>query len=190
MRLRCFRPVVYVVLALSYAAGAHAWTLVPTTVADLTRSAARVFRGHCVATQVGTAEVAGARIPVTTYTFRVREHLKGEGPRTITFRQVGTPEGGPRDLGRLAGLPVYAPGTEYVLFVLPQSSAGLTSPAGAGQGVFVVSGEQVRGVHTDLGIRDVLAPTDRTAGVQAASPGVETMSYEALRRAVLDQVGR
>src|SRR5213592_387270 len=99
------RLAVYVGLALSWAVRAHAWTLMPTTVADLTRSAAHVFRGQCVAAQVGTAEIAGARIPVTTYTFRVREHLKGVGPDTLTFRQIGTPKRGPRDLGRLAGLP-------------------------------------------------------------------------------------
>ena len=184
------RLAVYVGLALSWAVRAHAWTLMPTTVADLTRSAAHVFRGQCVTAQVGTAEVAGARIPVTTYTFRVHEHLKGVGPDTLTFRQIGTPKRGPRDLGRLAGLPVYAPGTEYVLFLLPESRASLTSPAGVSQGAFIVSGEQVRGMYKELGVQGAPAPTNRTASAQASPPGVEPMSYEALRRAVLDQVGR
>src|SRR5437773_11653021 len=90
------RLAVYVGLALSCAVRAHAWTLMPTTVADLTRSAAHVFRGQCVTAQVGTAEVAGARIPVTTYTFRVHEHLKGVRPDTLTFRQIGPPQRRPR----------------------------------------------------------------------------------------------
>jgi hypothetical protein len=157
-------------------------------VADLTKSAAHVFRGRCVAAQVGTAEVAGGRLPVTTYTFRVREHLKGGGTPTLTIRQVGTPQGGPRDLGRLAGLPVYTLGTEYVLFLLPESRAGLT--AGVSQGAFIVRGEQVRGVHRNLGAQGGRAPTHQTMGTQAAPSGVETLSYEALRRAVLDQVSR
>src|SRR5262245_41555356 len=110
----------------------------PATVAQLTASAARVFRGECVAAGAGTVDVAGARLPPTTYTFRVREHLKGRPHATITFRQLGAPGGGPRDLGRLADLPTYAPGSEYVLFLLPASRVGLTSPAGAAEGALLV----------------------------------------------------
>src|SRR5262245_52792734 len=86
-------------------------------VATMTASAARVFRGHCERATTEVVDVAGARLPVTTYTFRIAEHLKGKAVPAVTFRQVGRPDGGPRDLGRLAGLPVYAPGTEYVLFL-------------------------------------------------------------------------
>jgi len=163
----------------------------PATLAAMTRSAANVFRGHCMSAEVGTANVAGARIPVTTYTFHIGEHLKGHGADTVTFRQVGALDGGPRDLGRLVGLPLYAPGTEYVLFLLPQSGAGLTSPAGAAEGAFVVRGDRVRGVRGDPG-----APAPRPGAARAAPQGaqppggVETMSYEALRRAVLDEAGR
>lgn len=159
---------------------------VPPTVAAMTRSAAHVFRGQCVSAVAGTADVAGARITVTTYTFRASEHLKGRGKDTIVFRQVGTADGGPRDLGRLVGLPVYAPGTEYVLFLLPESAARVTSPAGAGDGAFVVGGDTVRGVHADAG-----APAGRAlAGNGDGSPALETVSYETLRRAVLAEVGR
>jgi hypothetical protein len=186
--LCCFRLTVYVLLTCSWVVGAHAWTVLPTTLGDLTASAARIFWGQCLAARAETLQVADARIPVTTYTFRVSEYLKGVGPNTITFRQVGTQEGGPRDLGRLAGLPVYVPGTEYVLFLLPESSAGLTSPAGAGQGAFVVSGGQVRGVHRGLGVPGPSAPID--PGSQAVPPGTETMSYEEFRRAVLGYVSR
>jgi hypothetical protein len=179
---------VYVVLTFSCVVGAHAWAILPTTLGDLTASAGRIFWGQCVAAKAETLQVAGAHIPVIIYTFRVSEYLKGAGPNTITFRQVGTREGGPRDLGRLAGLPVYVPGTEYVLFLLPESSAGLTSPAGAGQGAFVVSDGQVRGVHRGVGVPGPSAPID--PGSQAAPPKAETMSYEELRRAVLDHLSR
>lgn len=185
-----FRLVVYAILALSYATGAHAGTRRSATLADLTASAARVFRGRCVAAEVGMAEVAGAHIPATTYTFRVSDHLKGAPSHTITFRQVGTPEGGLHDLGRLAGLPVYVPGTEYVLFLLPDHRAGLTSPAGSAQGAFVVSGEQVRGIQPGTRLLGERPAADRLAQDQAAPPDAETMPYEALRRAVLDLVGR
>ena len=141
-------------------------------VSTMTASAARVFRGHCEHVTTEMVDVAGARLPVTTYTFRVAEHLKGKRSTGVTFRQVGRPDGGPRDLGRLAGLPAYAPGTEYVLFLLPPSRAGLTSPAGAAEGAFVVRG---RRVHRMAG---------RRPGTRRDDDDEEPASYEALRQAV------
>jgi hypothetical protein len=159
-------------------------TVPSTGIGALTRSAARVFRGRCIASAVETVEVAGARVAVTAYTFRVREHLKGDGAGTITFRQIGTPEGGRRDLGRLVGMPVYAPGTEYVLFLLPPGAAGVTSPAGAAEGVFVVQGDEVAGVRGAAAPAVVRRSSGRTAA--GTAPG----SYAGLRRAVLDELGR
>jgi len=176
-------------LAVCGAPEAAARMAAPPTLAEMTKSAARVFRGHCTAVKTGVATIAGARLPVTTYRFRVREHLKGRRRATVTFRQVGRPDGGPRDLGRLAGLPVYAAGSEYVLFLLPVSTAGMTSPAGAGDGAFVVSGDMVRAVHAG----------PRTSGpgglapqaLRAAGPSTtDAMSYADLRRAVLAEVRR
>lgn len=156
----------------------------PPTLAAMTKSAARVFRGQCASVKVGTVLVAGVRVPVSTYRFRAREHLKGRRRTTVTFRQVGTPDGGPRDLGRLAGIPVYAPGSEYVLFLLPKSRVGMTSPAGAGDGAFIVSGDEVRAVRA---APTMAAPAPLTRrGLRAAAP----MSYAELRRAVLAEVHR
>lgn len=168
------------VLALTCAGSARARMGAPTSVARMTASAARVFRGRCTAVAVGTIEVAGARVPVTTYTFRVDEHLKGRRRSTITFRQLGAPDGGPRDLGRLAELPAYAPGSEYVLFLLPPGAAGLTSPAGAAEGAFVVRDGRVLSARGTGG-----APAD-ASGARTRPPAqdLETSSYEELRRLV------
>lgn len=178
------------VLASSYGVSAYASTIQPATLADLTTRSARVFRGDCVTAEVGTAEIGGARIPVTRYTFRVNEYLKGKGPSTIVFRQVGKPEGGPRDLGRLAGLPVYNLGSEYVLFLLPESGAGLTSPAGESQGALLVIGNQVRGVMNVSTASDALAPARPNAQPGPSTLVTVSMPYEALRNAVLDHVSR
>ncbi len=140
------------------------------SVAELTRSAARVFRGRCVAARPGTVDLRGRPLAATAYTFEVSEYLKGEGPRTLTFRQAGTPERDVTDLGRIAGLTVFAPGNEYVIFLRPESKAGLTSAAGRGRGVLLVSGETVRAVDID----------GRTP-----APGSETIAYGALRGAVM-----
>ena len=177
-----------VVLTLTVAsaqAGPMAMTVPPVTLAGLTGSAGRIFRGVCLSAEVGTVEYAGARIAATTYTFEVRESLKGGSERTVTFRQVGTPGGGARDLGRAAGLPVYMPGGEYVIFLLPESKARLTSPAGASRGALLVSGENV---VVPPGLAG-LAPTPLRGGFpDAVAPG-EGVPYHAVRAAILASLG-
>ena len=139
------------------------------SVAELTKGAARIFRGRCVAAWPATADLKGRPLAATAYTFEVSQYLKGDGPGTLTFRQVGTPGRDTSDLGRIAGLTVFAPGNEYVVFLRPESKAGLTSAAGRGRGVLLVSGETVQVVDVD----------GRTP-----VPGAERIAYEALRRAV------
>ncbi len=139
------------------------------SVAELTRNEARIFRGRCVAARPGTVDFRGRPLAATAYTFEVSEYLKGDGPRTLTFRQTGTPARDVTDLGRIAGLTVFAPGNEYVVFLRPESKAGLTSAAGRGRGVLLVSGETVRAVDSDGRI---------------PAPGAEIIAYGALRGAV------
>ena len=130
--------------------------------AELTRSAARVFRGRCVAARPGTVDFRGRPLAATAYSFEVSEYLKGNGHAVEKPRLFR--------LGRIAGLTVFAPGNEYVVFLRPDSKAGLTSAAGRGRGVLLVSGETVRAVEID----------GRTP-----TPGSEIIAYAALRGAVL-----
>jgi hypothetical protein len=175
----CRRVVALVLLAL---AGAFAAPGGPAparaasyTLKELTNGAARVFRGRCVGAEIGTADFAGKPIVATTYVFQVSEYLKGSGPGTLRVRQAGSPRRQGSDLGRIAGLPVYVPGNEYVVFLRPESRAGLTSPSGKGRGVFIVRDERLHAVLQD--------------GVTPASDS-EVVPYDALRRAVLQLVGR
>lgn len=127
-------------------------TLVPTPLSAMTKSAARIVHGVCVSSTTRPIEVAGARLTSTVYTIQVLEYLKSSGPDVIEFRQIGAPGGGALDLGRLAGLPTYSPGTEYLWLLLPESRVGLTSPAGAGEGAYRVSGGHavaLRGMTTE-----------------------------------------
>lgn len=151
------------------------------TLPQLVTSAARVVRGEVVATRVETIALAGGHIATTIYDIQVAEYLKGGGPARLRFRQVGTPEGGPADLGWLAGLPTYAPGHDYVLFLLPESRAGLTSPAGAGDGAFEVVEDRL--IALSGAVRD-------PAGTAHRMRDVASMPYTTLRRAVLTEVGR
>ena len=175
------------VVVLALVTTAHGHGAAHSTIGAMTRSAAHVFRGRCTAVAVETMEIGGTPLAVTAYTFHVREHLKGSGSSTFTFRQVGTPDGGARDLGHLVGLPVYAPGTEYVLFLLPDSRAGVTSPAGAAEGAYLVrdgSVARVRGAAP--------SPTRLARSRVALRPPVaeEPASYDELRRAVLDELAQ
>lgn len=156
------------------------------TVTELARSADRVFRGRCLEVTEGEAVVGGVRLPVTVYTFRVLDPIEGASGDTLSFRQVGRPQGGPGDLGELAGLPRYEPGGEYVLFLLPDSRAGLTSPAGAAEGAFTIDGDravQIPAAHA-LG-RPAAAgnPDDGGPTTAAARSGGLSLPYAELRRA-------
>src|SRR5213594_639366 len=142
---------------------------------ELTRSAARIFRARCVSARPVTVDFKGRPLVATAYAFQVTEYLKGEGPRTLTFQQAGTPERDVTDLGRIAGLTVFSPGNEYVVFLRPDSKAGLTSAAGRGRGVLLLSGETVQVVDLD----------GRTP-----VPGAERIAYDALRRAVLQVLAK
>ena len=139
------------------------------SVAELTKSAEKIFRGRCVSAWTETADFKGRPLAATAYTFEVSDYLKGGGPVTLTFRQAGTPDRGVSDLGRVAGLTVFVPGNEYVVFLRPVSKAGLTSAAGRGRGVLLVSGETVQVVDVDG---------------KTPAPYAERIAYEALRRAV------
>ena len=113
-------------------------------VQSFAQSAARIFRGRCVEAEPVSVRVPGGVIAATRYTFEVGEGLKGVAKaRRTSFVQVGRPSGGANDLGQLAGLPTYAPGSEYVLFLLPESRIGLTSPAGSAEGAFLVAGDRM-----------------------------------------------
>jgi hypothetical protein len=187
---KSFSRLVFVTAAFGSVLGdaAYARMATPPPLATMVRDAARIFRGHCMSARPDTIEIAGARLPVTVYRFRVGEHLKGGAAHTVTFRQLGAAGGGRRDLGRLVGLPVYAPGSEYVLFLLPASAVGMTSPAGAGDGAFAVEGEQVRGVRAHPESASPTSHAAQTIGA-AIAPG-EAMSYESLRGAIRAELAR
>lgn len=172
---------------LAGAVPARASILLPATLPSLTAAADRVFRGGCISAAVEVIELAGGRIPVTVYTFQVSEYLKGEGSELLEFRQVGSPQGERRDLGRLAGLPVYRIGSEYLLFLLPESRARLTSPAGAATGAFLVTGDTVESLGM-LSLQDeTIRPGWKRGTGKAIHPGGPIL-YKTLRSAILKEV--
>lgn len=107
---------------------------------QMARKANQIFVGVCLA--VEDSILPGTDIPVTSYTFSVTDRIKGELNDALTIRQLGVRE--PRVQGdkalifRVPGMPVYREGQEVVLFLISDSSLGLTSPVGLSQGAFTV----------------------------------------------------
>lgn len=150
---------------------------------ELATRAGRIFRARCVGAEPGTAEIAGAALAVTTYTFEVSDPLKRSSTGPLVFRQVGTPAGGAHDLGARVGLPVYRPGVEYVLFLLPESAAGLTSPAGAGDGAFRIDDERVVPMSAAVSLVTPTASGARS-GPSAPTAAASSLPYDAFRSRV------
>ena len=117
-------------LALSLAATPCLATQVrQVNVEQLTSKAGRIVAGRCL--RVDVSQDAALGRPVTNVTILVDRTLKGPSDHHLTFRMLGA---GP--IG--AGVPSFAPGEEVILFLYPESAAGLTSPVGLGQGKFKV----------------------------------------------------
>ena len=121
-----------ILFLLAYVPQIHATRVRLVNLEEMVRYADRIFWGVCIRTKVLEQEKMG--LTVMEYTFKVREGFKGvmTGER-ITFRQI-------LYLGSaripLAGIPIYKNGSDLLLFLHGDSSIGLTSPVGMGQGLF------------------------------------------------------
>jgi hypothetical protein len=110
---------------------------------ELVASAGRVVAGRCVGVRVERDPALGQW--VTRATFRVERAVKGAGRGDLTIALLGGPGPGPAPDGAVrpgasapAAPAAFREGEEVVLFLYPDSRAGLTSPVGLGQGKFLV----------------------------------------------------
>ena len=92
---------------------------------QLCAHAATIFAGICVSAESDDAVAV-------SYTFKVYHCFKGAPSDTVTVRMHKT-------AAALARAPVYRPGQEVFLFLLPESPQGFTSPVGFGQGSFHIT---------------------------------------------------
>ena len=142
--MRLLVPLTWIAMLFSAASASAALAPEAALLQRFARDASAVVRGVCESASPIEVQVAGATLAATEYVFLVTEAWKGSRSPRLRFRQVGRAGGGRGDLGRLAGLPMYQPGQEYVLFLLPPSASGLSSPAGAGEAAFAVDGVSAR----------------------------------------------
>lgn len=127
---RCIRDLVFLLSAVGcLLVAAHqvdAMSVRALSLEDLSRRADRIFLGQCLAVRETQNEVGQ---PVTEFRFKVVEAIKGVSGDEVTVRQLG---------GGNGLVPSYAVGQEVLLFLHPESPAGLTSPVGFRQGTFTV----------------------------------------------------
>lgn len=126
-----------------------ATTMIQMDLADLTDRAGRIFRGTVVDVEQGSIEVGGGELPAVTYKLRVDDLFKGEADlvkgdsavievRMVGSIKVGVPVADVQHLSVFYDVPRLDMGSDYVLFVTPESAVGLSTTVGLGQGAFSV----------------------------------------------------
>ena len=142
----------------------------------LSENAGVIFRGTVIGMKTGTVEVGGSELPTTTYSFRVAEMFKGEPTTTkngqdyLTVTMLGSPkasndEGDSVHFNVLYDVPRLLKNSEYLLFVTPESSVGLTMTVGLQQGCFDLFGSMALNRAQNVGLFDGTA-----AGGPAGGP--------------------
>ena len=115
---------------------AQAASVLPLYLEQMIDTAATAFEGTCTGNRV--ERDPATQLVVTYTTFQVTDVLKGSVAGTYTIKQVG---GTMPDTGlqyRVSGVPTFAPGQDYVVFLAGVSSAGFSSPIGLSQGRFSI----------------------------------------------------
>lgn len=180
---RSFRPLKVVALAgllalfATLPAPVRASRVRDLSLTEMAAKAGSIFSGR-----VSLVEAASEHgLPMTRITFEVGEGVKGSPGESLTLTLLGgeRPEGLPY---RVAGMPRFRVGEEWVLLVYPPSEAGLTSPVGLFQGAFRVS-TGLAGTRTVVipGSRRMLMDDLREAGLMPGKNSAVASTQAATR---------
>lgn len=141
---------------------------IPRNLQQLTDRAAHIVRGNVVSAHVEMhPELKGLHTVVVT--LRVKETLKGPVQRDFTFRQYVW------DLRGRMGETSYRKGDDLLLLMIEPSRYGLSSPAGMGQGRFLITRDAtgrefaVNG-HANARLFDGLAPAQSSKAASLSVP--------------------
>jgi hypothetical protein len=146
---RPFRFTLLLALAMLVVHPLAATTMLQMDLAELTERAGRIFRGTVVDVEQGAIQVGGGELPAVTYRFKVDDLFKGEADLVkgdeamIEIRMVGSikaaaPTGEYVRLDTFRDVPKLTRGSDYLLFMTPESEIGLSVSVGLGQGAFRV----------------------------------------------------
>lgn len=129
--MRSLLPLVLLAFAIPAAAQEGALTI-PRNLQQLTDRAAHIVRGNVVSAHV-EMHPEFKNLHTVVVTLRVEETLKGPVLRDFTFRQYVW------DLRSRMGETSYRKGDDLLLLMIEPSRYGLSSPAGMGQGRFLIT---------------------------------------------------
>lgn len=113
---------------------AAATSVLPVSLQRMASTAETIFHGTVINNEVRLDPASGR---VATYTtFKVIEVIKGNPGATHTIKQIGGQLPGSHVRQVIHGVPRFAAGEEYVVFLPKASSLGFASPIGLSQGKF------------------------------------------------------
>ncbi len=158
------------VVGLGLAAGAHAASVRPMLLDEIIDTAAIAFQGTCTGNR--SERDAQTNFIVTYTTFEVRDVIKGNALATHVIKQIGGSLAGSGETFQVKGVPKFAVGEEYVVFLAGVSSAGFSSPIGLGQGQFQVLQKGASKVVTSG--RDLSELTARMPGSNMSAAEIES----------------
>ena len=162
-------------LALIIALPATAASVLPLYLDEIIDTAATAFQGTCTGNR--TERDAQTGLIVTYTTFLVQERLKGDVGTSITIKQIGGRLSDGSMEFEMPGVPTFAVGGSYVVFLHGVSQAGFSSPVGLGQGRFtIIAGENGAQVTNGRDFKDMAsriagsAPREAQAKLSARGP--------------------
>ena len=133
---------------------------------DLVGHSQRIFSAVCQSVSSGFDE---NNLPYTSYSFLVTDSIHGvANQQVVVIKQFGLSEpiqldNGVTQVSRIEGMPRYAPGQEYLLFLTQESRLGFSSPIGLIQGAFRVQGRGTsRTVVNGMGNANLLIDTRKS----------------------------
>lgn len=149
-------------VALAISMPAAGMSVVPLYLDELIDGAALAFEGTCIDNRVERDPETNLAVTYTTFT--VRDLLKGQANFTHVIKQVGGEVDDGKPTWNVQGVPRFAPGESYVLFLYGKSSAGFSSPVGLSQGRFLVhKGSGTLRVANGRDFRDLTANNSSSA---------------------------
>jgi hypothetical protein len=145
---------------------AAATSVLPVSLQRMAKTAETIFHGTAIGNEVRLDQASGR---VATYTsFKVIEVIKGNPGEIHTIKQIGGQLPGSNVRQVIHGVPRFAVGEEYVIFLPKASSLGFASPIGLSQGKFDIRKRNGQAVVTN---RRQLAALEKSTS-QHALPNV------------------
>ena len=167
-------------LLLCAASSSFAATVLPMVLDEIVDSSAVAFQGICTGNR--TERDPLTNLVVTYTTFDVKEVIKGNVQKTHVIKQIGgvMPSGEASYL--VHGIPKFAVGEEYVLFLAGVSSAGFSSPIGLSQGKFSIEqGDSGKMVSNGRDMRELTAKMPQADSL-AIKEGSRKIGLDDLKR--------